>query len=237
MLEAVVQEISFTQMGFAVLLKPITKNRVVPIFIGPLETYSISNALQNEKSERPLTHDLMKATLVALGYKIEKVYIDDFKSGTFYAKVFMNTAGVPRESDIARIDARPSDAIALALRFQAPIFMAENVYEQTSVEQNIMRVKQTDEEMLTNLAESLPSEILTEEQKETLLQTIMEEFGEGDQHKEIPEVVRQPDKGFKSRREVLQQMLETAVSKERYEDAARIRDEITTLEKSESSSV
>lgn len=237
MLETVVQEISFTQMGFAVLLKPITKNRVVPIFMGPLETQSISNALQNEKTERPLTHDLMKASLVALGFKIEKVYIDDFKSGTFYAKIFMNTAEKPHETEFARIDARPSDAIAMALRFRAPIFMSENVYDQTSVEQNIMRVKQSDEEILANLAESLPGEILTEEQKETLLQTILEEFGNDSPALEVQAPAKLPEKSFKSRKQVLQQMLDAAVSREKYEEAARIRDEISFLEKSETGSI
>ena len=60
MLEVRIVEVSVTRMGFAIVLKPLTRSRVVPIFIGPLETYSISSALDGQESERPLTHDLMK---------------------------------------------------------------------------------------------------------------------------------------------------------------------------------
>lgn len=101
------------------------RGRKAPIFIGPFETLAIQMALEGPNPERPMTHDLLRIAIERLGGKIERVTIDDLWQGTFYSKITI-TQGDKTTMDI---DARPSDAIALALRFRAPIYMAENVIE------------------------------------------------------------------------------------------------------------
>ncbi len=101
------------------------RGRRVPIFIGPFETMAISMALESVSVDRPLTHDLLKIAIDRLGGTIERITIDDLWQQTFYAKVTVAQKG----GDSQDIDARPSDAIALALRARAPIYMAESVIE------------------------------------------------------------------------------------------------------------
>ncbi|MCS6919001.1 MAG: bifunctional nuclease family protein [Fimbriimonadales bacterium] len=98
--------------------------RIVPIVIGPFEAHAIVAALNDDAPPRPMTHDLIRNILTRLGVSIDRVLIDDLWQGTFYAKLYLLHGDEELE-----IDARPSDAIALALRFRAPIYMAESVLE------------------------------------------------------------------------------------------------------------
>jgi hypothetical protein len=106
-----------------VLLKD-NKGRRVPILIGRFEALSISIALNDEQTERPLTHDLMKIMLDRLSIRIDRVVVDDLWRETFYAKIFLS-----RNGEEIEIDSRPSDAIALAVRYRAPIYMSESVVD------------------------------------------------------------------------------------------------------------
>ncbi len=103
------------------------KGRRVPIWVGQFEAWAISFALEGDAPERPMTHDLFKLLLERLGATLERVIIDDLWNETFYAKVGFLTPG----GESIEIDCRPSDAIALALRTRAPIYMAENVLDAT----------------------------------------------------------------------------------------------------------
>jgi bifunctional DNase/RNase len=105
-----------------VLLKEVAGERTLPIWIGAAEANAIALVLHGMKTERPLTHDLMKTIVKALQVKVTKIVISDLKENTFYAKIFLE-----RDGSIFSIDARPSDSIALALRIEAPIFVAEEV--------------------------------------------------------------------------------------------------------------
>lgn len=104
------------------------KGRRAPIWVGQFEAWAISFALEGEAPERPLTHDLLKLMLDRLGASIERVIIDDLWNETFYAKIGL----LKPDGETMEIDARPSDAIALALRARAPIYMAEFVLESTA---------------------------------------------------------------------------------------------------------
>jgi len=101
------------------------RGRRVPIFIGTYETMAISMALESVLVERPLTHDLLKNAIDRLGGTVERITIDDLWQQTFYAKITV----AQKNGNTEDIDARPSDAIALALRARAPIYMAESVIE------------------------------------------------------------------------------------------------------------
>ncbi len=101
------------------------RGRLVRIWVGPAEAISISNAIENEPQDRPLTHDLLKIVLDRLGASIERVIIDDLWKDTFYAKITI----VKPDGEFTEIDARPSDAVAIGLRAKAPIYMAESVLE------------------------------------------------------------------------------------------------------------
>jgi hypothetical protein len=227
MLEVKILEVSVTQMGFAIVLQPMGRSKVVPIFIGPLETYSISSALEGQKSERPMTHDLIKTILVSTNYKIDKVLINDFKKGTFYARLILINELNHKES--VELDARPSDSIAMAIRFSAPIFMDEAVYEKVSVDLELIKDKKIKENKRERENESLISED-DENLDHELIQTILDEFADDTPKWNSKQNEQNDQTSYKSKKEVLEQMLQTAIKKEKYEEAANIRDEIKKIE-------
>lgn len=107
---------------FIVILRDEENADMLPIWVGKPEASSISFALEDVTTPRPMTHDLMKAVLDVVGAKVISVVISDLKENTYYAKVHLSY-----EDSEYVIDARPSDAIALALRTKAPIFANEEV--------------------------------------------------------------------------------------------------------------
>ncbi|HEU0183389.1 MAG TPA: bifunctional nuclease family protein [Agromyces mariniharenae] len=115
-----------------VLLKPLLEDpnarRVLPIWIGSQEATSILLALEGEQAPRPLTHDLMTTFLETLGARIERVDVTRIEDGTFYAEITLATP-----SGKLVLDARPSDAIALTLRSEAPLYVAERVLEEAGI--------------------------------------------------------------------------------------------------------
>ena len=110
--------------AYAILLKEVNGNRRLPIIIGAFEAQAIALEIEGIKPPRPLTHDLLKQITDNLGATIIEVIIDDLRENTFYAKIIFEVSALTNE-----IDARPSDAIALAVRAQAPIYVAESVME------------------------------------------------------------------------------------------------------------
>jgi len=108
-----------------VLVEPNTQ-KALPIWIGVFEAEAISRGLEDAVTLRPMTHDLMKQILDTLQASLTKVVINDLKENTFYARLYVNIDG---EETI--IDSRPSDAIALAVRVKAPIYVTESVLEAT----------------------------------------------------------------------------------------------------------
>ncbi|MBL8047889.1 MAG: bifunctional nuclease family protein [Chthonomonas sp.] len=101
--------------------------RRVPIIIGLFEATAISMAFEGEKSDRPMTHDLMRTLLHRLGGSLVRVLIDDIWTNTYYAKLFIEDRSGQYE-----VDCRPSDAIALALRVGCPIWVKAQVFDKTA---------------------------------------------------------------------------------------------------------
>ncbi|MDR3611434.1 MAG: DUF151 domain-containing protein [Ignavibacteriaceae bacterium] len=110
--------------AYAILLKEINGNRRLPIIIGAFEAQAIALEIEGIKPPRPLTHDLLKNVIDNLGASILEVIIDELKENTFYAKIIIEVSALTNE-----IDSRPSDAIALAVRAQCPIYVSELVMD------------------------------------------------------------------------------------------------------------
>ena len=107
-----------------VFLKEMDGERVLPIWIGPNEAFAIAMGLQHTKTERPLTHDLIKNVVEGLNAKVIKVVVNNIRDNTYYARIYLNG-----KNSITEIDARPSDSIAIAVRSSTPIYVAEQVLE------------------------------------------------------------------------------------------------------------
>ncbi len=140
------------------LLKEEKGNRILPIWIGMLEATSIASKLENIKFPRPLTHDLLKNILDLLGVKVPKIEIVDLRDNTYYALITLEIQGQNME-----IDARPSDAVAIALRTGAEIYVAEEVmqkgqtFTETPLEEKetIIGTSEQDKEKLSEILEEL----------------------------------------------------------------------------------
>lgn len=168
-----VENISLSNLGFVIFLKRQEDDNVLPIFIGAPEAHSIAAAYNNHKFPRPLTHDLFKNILELLDCELTRIIITELVESTFYAKIYLH-----RNGENFQIDARPSDAIALALRFRADIFVSKAVLDSAAINLN------------------------DEDDVSTSIDPVQQMHTE----------------------------LEQAIAEERYEVAARLRDELKKLE-------
>lgn len=111
-----------------IILKDEFTNRILPIWVGIFEANAIAMKLEGVSTPRPMTHDLLKNVIEKMGAKVERIVVDDLKDGTFYGKIY-----IKKGEDTLKIDSRPSDAIALAVRVGAPIFVEEKVFKEASI--------------------------------------------------------------------------------------------------------
>ncbi len=111
-----------------IILKSVKGDQAVPIWIGLLEATSIASALRDIKFDRPMTHDLFKNFIDNLEMVVSKVEVCDLKDNTFYARIYF----VSKDKSFD-MDARPSDAIAIALRFGAPIYVDDKIFDQSQM--------------------------------------------------------------------------------------------------------
>jgi bifunctional DNase/RNase len=132
MIQVQVEKISFypPSKGYAVLLRETTGDRILPVIVGSFEAQAIALALEDVQMPRPMTHDLFCSILDDLDVEVSEVTISELLDGTFYSKISLISQIGTRD-----IDARPSDAIAMALRVGAPIYVAESVMEEASVKE------------------------------------------------------------------------------------------------------
>ena len=129
--EMVIYGVSFDLVGKQpiVLLKTADGNRYLPIWIGQPEAAAILMKLQGAATPRPMTHDLVADMLDQLDAQVVRITVTELKDSTFYASITVQQNGSEIE-----IDSRPSDAIALAVRAEAPIFAADHVIEESAIE-------------------------------------------------------------------------------------------------------
>jgi len=184
--------------AYALLLKETYGSRRLPIIIGAFEAQAITLEIEGIKPPRPLTHDLLKSLIDNLGANVSEVIISELKENTFYAKIKIEVSSMENE-----IDARPSDAIALAVRAGAPIYVADEVMKYASF---------------------IPSSEDTEN-------NLNDVFNESES-KEEPEELEKPKSisADESKVASLQEQLRQAIEKEDYERAAKLRDEISKRE-------
>ena len=190
---------SQTQSGaYALVLSEVDGTRTLPIIIGAFEAQSIAIALEKEiRPPRPLTHDLFKTFSDRFSITVSQVIIHKLVDGVFYSSLICE-----RDKIEEIIDARTSDAIALALRFQAPIFTYKNILDKAGIYLKVNPKKEDEEEQDSILVDDL----------------IVEEI----------EAASAEQEGYKNKSlEELNTLLEEAVNNEDYEMAAQLRDEIS----------
>ena len=130
MIEMTIDSIRVSLMNYqrVVILKEKMAGRYLPIWIGPAEADAIAVKLQGITAPRPLTHDLLHSVIDTLGATVNAIIVSDLKNDTFYAKVILNVDGGQME-----VDSRPSDALALAVRAEAPIYVEETVLDKAGI--------------------------------------------------------------------------------------------------------
>jgi len=130
MIEMIIDSIRVSLMNYqrVVILKEKAADRYLPIWIGPAEADAIAVKLQDVTVPRPLTHDLLRSVIDALGATITSIIVSELKNDTFYAKIILNVDGGQME-----VDSRPSDALALAVRAGVPIYAEELVLDKAGI--------------------------------------------------------------------------------------------------------
>jgi bifunctional DNase/RNase len=187
---------SQSQSGsFALVLGESDGNRRLPIIIGMFEAQAIAIEIEKITPNRPMTHDLFKAFANTFHFHVEEIIISDLKEGVFFAKIVC-TDGLKK----TEIDARPSDAIAVGLRFDSPIYTYETILAEAGI-------------VLTDEEEEEEKE-KTEPKAEPKTKAKKENTKKGDDYKNYT-----LDK--------LTELLKDAIDKEDYERAAKIRDEMS----------
>jgi bifunctional DNase/RNase len=199
-------------------------NRKIPILIGGFEAQYIAIELENMKPSRPLTHDLFKSTLSSFDLNVTEVVIIDYKEGVFFAKIVVTDG-----EKIVEVDSRSSDAVAIAVRFRAPIRCYEAVLEATGITPEEEAEINRDE---TELEEQDLDEHDVEDDEALSLNLETTEVDEDQSSKNEDDVESAVkfDEDFKKRNILeLKKNLNDAIRNEDYESASKIRDKIDKI--------
>jgi len=185
---------SQSQTGsFALVLGEEGGNRRLPIIIGMFEAQAIAIEIEKIVPNRPMTHDLFKSFAASFHFDVEEILISDLKEGVFYAKIICSDG-----RNKVEVDARPSDAIAIGLRFNVPIYTVESIMSEAGILLSDITVEESS-------TENIPAEKKIRKPKQTKDKNTQIENLSSDQ---------------------LKTMLEVALKNEDYENAARLRDEL-----------
>ncbi len=190
----------------AIILREIDGVRILPVVIGLLEAQAIAVKIQKMPIPRPLTHDLMICLMENTGTKLKRITIDNVREGTFYASL-----EIERDGQLVRLDSRPSDAIALAVRCSAPILVAESVMSKAGASPD--GIPESDSAFASSDADSGMRQE-DESESDTADDEDDDEEGEDESEDPIGE---------------LEEEMKSAIEEEDYERAAQIRDEIRRI--------
>ena len=157
MQEMVIYGVSFDMVGKQpiVLLKTVSGNKFLPIWIGHTEAAAILMKLQGTETPRPMTHDLLSQIVGELNAQVAKITVTELRDNTFYALITLRS-----DASEIEIDSRPSDAIALALRMKTPIYVAKTVLEASSILQQNEEGKEPYVANVSNVSKEKWGEIL-----------------------------------------------------------------------------
>jgi uncharacterized protein len=183
--------------AYALILSEAEGSRRLPIIIGTFEAQAIALELEHIKPPRPMTHDLLKTVIDRFDSSVTKVVINELREGTFYAQIH-----VERSIGTVEIDARPSDAIAVAIRFTAPIFVDNRVLNEAGID---AEPAQESQEKPIRKAQVIKSENIS-----------------------ISSQDKAPD-GEKAKIDLIEKNMKAAIAAEDYELAAKLRDELQKL--------
>lgn len=184
--------------AYALILSETDGKRRLPIIIGTFEAQAIALELENIKPPRPMTHDLMRNIIQSFNTYVKEICIHELKEGTFFAQIKYDNNG---KSLIQ--DARPSDAIALAIRFNAPIFVSDYIVEEAGIEAEPKVEEEEEGTGLSGTAEPTASS-----------HTSAKKTASSSKETQI---------------RLLEKSLASAIAEENYEKAAKIRDELNRL--------
>lgn len=222
MLEAKIFNLAVTDKGFAIVIKPLKSNKVLSIFIAPLEAQAIMTSALGFNQNRPLTHDLIKNILDVCEAHVLHVIIDSVQGDTFYSKI-----AVEHNNKTFLIDSRPSDAIAVSLGYKVPIFIDESLVH------NLGFILEEGVETSGDSKDEIPFsyQVFTRESSETAKKN---ESNNSDPMKEerletTDSTLEEVSISNNDKIEKIKNLLELAVKEERYEDAAKYRDKLRQL--------
>jgi uncharacterized protein len=194
MIPVEIVNVALLNKRFVIFLKGATDKRALPIFIDDQQAQSIVIQINKVEIPRPLTHDLFKSVLDSIGCDVVRIEVSDLIDDTFYARLVLDFKG-----KILDFDARPSDAICLALRFSAPMYVDEKVMEKAGI------ILSEENETPAEIAAAAPEEL---------------------ENKTPEQSAKTPPQ---SPLDAIKQKLEKAIEEERYEDAAKLRDDLKKL--------
>lgn len=171
------------QGSFALVLGETVGNRRLPIIIGMFEAQAIAIEIEKIVPNRPMTHDLFKSFAQSFHFNVEEIVISDLKEGVFFAKIVCNDGAGTTE-----IDARPSDAIAIGLQFNVPIFTNENVLSEAGI---VLTDEEGEPEAQPATTESKKGKPLTEQLKDLSfdrLQSLLDEALKGEDYEKAAKI-------------------------------------------------
>lgn len=183
--------------AYALILNEVSGSRRLPIIIGSYEAQAIALELEHIRPPRPMTHDLMKQLVEAFEYALKYIFISELKEGTFFSKMIFEG---PNGEVI--VDSRPSDAVALAIRFASPIFVASTILDDAGIISDELDPKSTKEPAEKKSTATKPATATNPESSSESVET---------------------------RIQLLQNNMDAAIQAEDYELAARLRDELQKL--------
>ncbi len=185
--------------AYALILNESEGKRRLPIIIGTFEAQAIALELESITPPRPMTHDLMRNIIQSFETSVKEINIHDLKDGTFYANILYEYNG-----EVLTQDSRPSDAIALAIRFSAPIYVSDQIIEEAGIESDVQGEASGEQEQ--TISESEEPSSATESPEGSSSTTSKE-----------------------GRISMLEKNLTKAIAEEDYEKAAKLRDELNRL--------
>eukprot|EP00877_Chromochloris_zofingiensis_P005969 jgi/Chrzof1/1625/Cz10g14300.t1 len=223
--EVKVDSVKFGQGAAIVYLRVLDSNGLmIPMHIGETESNALLQEINKKKQLRPLTHDMMKNVMQAIGYKVTKILVTDVISNTYIARIHLGTVNPQGAMEEVNVDARPSDAINLAIRFGAPMYLNKKIAE--NIAPQPLEPYNTGNESNSDIVRSV-RETLASYEDPTIMFQLQKELAVKEERFEDAQMFQQYIAHEMTHNQLLRVVvaMEYALSDGRYDEAARLRDE------------